>query len=273
MRTRAATKSSGRYAINGTPLRFFHFSGFNPRTPSLLSNHQDQVDLRDFGLISEILDDYAQDLLSQGYEESREWRCAYSSYEDGTPIPDVARRVLVQQNTLSESVSDPFSSEGSTTVHEVWNQLATSAGESHSMTGLARHIHSLEPELRAAMPDPFGGHWNQFLQWIVDTGSIEYGLTPDLVNPLRDLLAERDVGVSQSNLDSPRFTTLAMHLYESRVDLRNRFPEIGQRDALGYLSWLLTYGAKEHRLDDENRALRYRVRRTVHGLRARRIRI
>ena len=31
---------AGQYLVNGEPLRFFHFSGFDPKLPSLISKHQ-----------------------------------------------------------------------------------------------------------------------------------------------------------------------------------------------------------------------------------------
>ncbi len=43
--SREVTRDGERYTVNGRPLRFFHFSGYDPDHPDRLSKHQDRIDL------------------------------------------------------------------------------------------------------------------------------------------------------------------------------------------------------------------------------------
>ena len=43
--SRDVRRTGDGYTVNGRPLRFFHFSGYDPAQPQLLSKHQDRIEL------------------------------------------------------------------------------------------------------------------------------------------------------------------------------------------------------------------------------------
>ena len=62
--------TDGTTTVNGEPLRFFHFSGFDPRRPGQISKHQDRVDL-DAGIaLRAAFENYAADLTNAGFLDS-----------------------------------------------------------------------------------------------------------------------------------------------------------------------------------------------------------
>lgn len=87
---------SGRWTVNGSPLRFFHFSGVVPGNSRVFSKHQDRFTVHDIGDVIHLLDEYLTALESNtklngialpslGY--------AYGTLADGTPFTDHMRRV------------------------------------------------------------------------------------------------------------------------------------------------------------------------------------
>lgn len=70
---RDVTYSEGIYLVNGSRMRFFHFSGYEPSMPSQLSTHQDRIDVARLPAIRRLCDDYRRELLAAGFHEARSW--------------------------------------------------------------------------------------------------------------------------------------------------------------------------------------------------------
>ncbi len=70
---RDISRSASGYSVNGSPLRFFHFTGYDPFAPHRLSRHQNRIQLKKRPVIAELCDEYRRDLLEAGYEEARAW--------------------------------------------------------------------------------------------------------------------------------------------------------------------------------------------------------
>lgn len=60
------------YTVDGHPLRFFHFSGYDPEVPYRLSKHQDRISLAENPALQRICDAYGGALLAAGWEASRD---------------------------------------------------------------------------------------------------------------------------------------------------------------------------------------------------------
>jgi hypothetical protein len=106
----------------------------------------------------------------------------------------------------------------------------------------------------------FGAHHEDYVTWFVSEGAARYRLPPELTAPLKEI--PRD---SSRALLPP----LALRILELRKDVRQAFPEPFGKDALGLLTWLLTYGAKECAIDAASRrALRLEFERQVEQLRS-----
>ena len=95
--------------VNGQPLRFFHFSGFNPDLKQLVSRHHHGLRLTDVGYVRNLIEDYRVALRAAGYESFRNAPYAFGVFADGTPVPDVAR-IAYRDSIDLQSVcgSDPF---------------------------------------------------------------------------------------------------------------------------------------------------------------------
>ncbi|MDA1234458.1 MAG: hypothetical protein O3A53_06635 [Acidobacteria bacterium] len=260
LRERPISLEGGSYRAAGEPLYLFHFSGFDPEQPESLSKHATGDRAAGLGEAKQLLADYAQLLLSGGYVQSKTWSLAFDRFEDGSPIPAVVRSVLRLEPALQAATADPFSAAGREKICEFWNRHVEAPGGNGFLTRLSYRIYQSEPQIQASMPDVFGVHREAYAAWFVSEGAARYGLPPELTAPLNETSRDSSCAV---------LPPLALRILESRGDLQQEFPEPFGKDALGLLTWLLTYGEKECVIDAMNRrALRLEFERLVEQLRS-----
>lgn len=84
----------GGYRVDGEPLRFFHFSGFDPRRPSELSKHQDRVSVSANPALARICREYADELFEHGFEQAIGWPYGWGKLPNGVELDRAARRVF-----------------------------------------------------------------------------------------------------------------------------------------------------------------------------------
>ncbi len=257
---RPISLENGRYRAAEYPLYFFHFSGFDPERPDSLSKHATGSRDGAAGPVMELLADYAALLLRGGYSESKRRQPGYEVFRDGGSLPAVVRKVLELEPGLRQATDDPFSPAGREKVFAFWNRPVEAPGGSGFLTRLAYRVYQLEPQIQASMPDVFGAHREAYVAWFVSEGAARYGLPPELTTPLK----EKPQSAARAVLPP-----VALAIYESRSDLQQAYPEPYGRDAIGLLSWLLSYGEAECDLDVPNRrALRLEFERLVEQIRS-----
>jgi glycosyltransferase involved in cell wall biosynthesis len=83
---------SGRgHLVNGAPLVFFHFSGVMPHRPEVLSRFHDSFTATNIGDAALLLQSYIAELFDSGHAQLEKIPCRYSVFENGVPIPALAR--------------------------------------------------------------------------------------------------------------------------------------------------------------------------------------
>jgi glycosyltransferase involved in cell wall biosynthesis len=109
LRQRSVVADGDRIAVNGQPLRFFHFSGFDPALPDMVSKHDDALRVADAGAARKLFEDYGLAFRAAGYESFRHAPYAYGTFADGTKVPDAARIAYRDSIDLQHACgSDPF---------------------------------------------------------------------------------------------------------------------------------------------------------------------
>jgi len=104
-----AVANGAAWTVNGQPLRFFHFSGYDPRVPELLSSHQPSLKLAATGDVRRLADEYGARLREAGSDSFRNAPYAFGAFEDGRPIPDAARAAYRDSDTLQHAAgTNPF---------------------------------------------------------------------------------------------------------------------------------------------------------------------
>ena len=283
---RRVTRHGRFYQSNGSPLYFFHFSGLDPENAFRFSRHQNRFTLDDLGEARQLVLDYRDRLLSQGYSSCKAWPYVFGTFENGFPIPDLGRPAHHEVPETIYKIENPFSDEGFRAFVELWNQpVQGPAGKPTGITRLAYRIYKTRADLHAVMPDVLGGDLVPFLRWLVSTGKAEHNIEDVFLAPIWESLErrkEQSDTFSQSAINEnfvnalsasgvwvdPRsdlklaalnelintsqarlhLSRLAQAIYESRSDLQRFFPDPYGRDSVRFLLWFLTYGAAEYAL-------------------------
>ena len=73
--------------------RFFHFSGFEPERPEMVTRYSSRLTMENIGPAAALFARYVDLLRAEGYFECRDWPYSFGAFDNGVPIPDVARRL------------------------------------------------------------------------------------------------------------------------------------------------------------------------------------
>jgi len=168
--TRRVKRHGDSYTVNGRPLRFLHYSGFDPRKPELLSKHQNRIQLADRPVLAALCERYAKLLLERTRAGRRPWSYKYDRLGDGTKI-DAAIR-LGYRRALEQGVAmaSPFTSAGA---RELLRWLASAPDGSKSPSRYLLALYDSRPELRAAFPALSGEDGERFVAWAQTAGRAE----------------------------------------------------------------------------------------------------
>jgi hypothetical protein len=94
------------WTVDGAPLKFFHFSGFNPRQPDCLSKHDPRFTTNMPEPLKKLTARYATALLAWGYGTIPASSYAYGRFANGMTIGDEVRKLFREQ--YSDWPNDPF---------------------------------------------------------------------------------------------------------------------------------------------------------------------
>ena len=178
-----------RYTVNGSPLRFFHFSGFNPMRPHLLSKHQGvvaRIRLEEDPALAQLCQRYATALLDAGYLDAMDTPYRYNYTADGIRIDARMRRVyrdalVADDRSLRPSaLPDPFDRAGA---HAFLRWIARPPGTTHT-PDIPRYLRAVWEErtdLMAEFDDLAGADGDRLLEWMAKHGRTQAGVPPECI--------------------------------------------------------------------------------------------
>jgi glycosyltransferase involved in cell wall biosynthesis len=177
LHSRRLEQSADGYLVNGRPLGFFHFSGFDPAHPLVLSKHQNRVDVVKDPVLEGILAEYATDVLGEGHGTSRKWPYSYGSFADGMLVDQTARSlydVFAQERGGNGAVPSPFTKAGARVFQE-W-LVGEAPGGPVGINRVLASVYEGRSDLRGAYPDPGGADRDRLLRWAEEYGREEIPL-------------------------------------------------------------------------------------------------
>ena len=163
--TRELRDEGGRYTVDGRPLRFFHFSGFDPLKPLELSRHQNRIDAASSKPLRRICSDYANAVLTAGYEEARSWPYSWDTLPGGFELDRYARRLYRRAVSESRLNGSPFSSEGAEQLVAYLAEPDQQAAPGANISRYLGEVRSDREDLRAAFPNIAGSDAFRFAEW------------------------------------------------------------------------------------------------------------
>ena len=92
LESRTLGRDDQGWTVDGQPLQFFHYSGFDPLRPDILSKHQDRVRVEPQSVLAQLLSDYAAAMLRNGHATSHKIPYAHARLPSGRLVTRALRR-------------------------------------------------------------------------------------------------------------------------------------------------------------------------------------
>lgn len=185
---RPVQRRDGRWYAGDRPLRFYHFSGFNPRAPHVLSKHQGsepRVRLSEHPGILALSREYSRRLVEEGWEECRDLPSRWDTLPDGTTIDRRMRRAYRTGLLQSDATGAPPPPDAfdKASLVGLYDWYARPDPRHRSAPRLPRYlweIYADREDLRRAYPHVGTIHETGFRDWLHDNGTVEVDVPPPL---------------------------------------------------------------------------------------------
>ena len=172
------------WTVDGRPLTFFHFSGYDPARPDLLSKYQGpdpRIRLDEHADLRAICDDYAGRLEERGHETLRRTPYGLDVLPGGFTLEPRMRRLYRRALVAAEASGapgppNPFEAGGERAFAE-W--LGSPAGDPHEVGQLSIYgaaAWTEEAGLRSAFPEIPGSDATRLLDWLESGGAQQLGM-------------------------------------------------------------------------------------------------
>jgi glycosyltransferase involved in cell wall biosynthesis len=178
LHSRTLTWTGQSYLVDGQPLTFFHFSGFDFRRPYLLSKHQGarpRILLSESPPLSRICSEYARSLEQAGVARESTLPYGWDEIRPGLPFDRKMRRLYRDGLRASESgkASEPPNPFEDSTVRPFLDWLNEPA-RAGLQPGLSRYLFAIyedRKDVQQAFPDVPGRDETSYLAWVRREGA------------------------------------------------------------------------------------------------------
>jgi hypothetical protein len=131
--------------------------------------------MADIGGAAALFARYLALLEKAGYHETKTWPYAYDYFDNGAPIPDLARELYRNLGDAVKRFGDPFRTAAS---ESFFHWLKGAPG---MMGNLGRAIYERRPDLQNAFPDPDGVDREGLKAWMRNYGAAEHQIPPEFL--------------------------------------------------------------------------------------------
>jgi hypothetical protein len=180
LHSRALGRCAECVNVNGRPLAFFHFSGYDPAQPRALSRHQTRLTVVEGSALAHLLESYSWHVFRHGYESARRRPYGYSRFANGIGVSTVHRHLYRQLDaTRRAAFGDPFAVQADGSSFYEW--CRTPSAQTGGASPLLEQVLNERSDVLTTIPDPLGTNRDQFLAWAATDGARELRYDPLLV--------------------------------------------------------------------------------------------
>jgi GT2 family glycosyltransferase/glycosyltransferase involved in cell wall biosynthesis len=179
LHSRRIGRNGKTFTVNGRPLTFYHFSGFNPARPTVLSKHQNRTSLEPGTPLFGLFNEYRVRHLEAGHAESSKWKYGLATFDNGVTLDPKMRRLYFDL-TVEERArfGDPRATDGADSFLE-W--ATTPVPERRNLSPFLERVYLDRYDVASAFPEVGGRDREAFLHWARTQGAAEMGYDPGVV--------------------------------------------------------------------------------------------
>jgi GT2 family glycosyltransferase len=175
--SRILEERGGQFLVNGEPLTFFHFSGFDPGRPQEFSKHQTRTPVIPGTALAKLLGRYVECHLANGFLTSSRWSYGYGRFDNGFVISQPLRQAYRELNESARAqFGNPFHV-GETGTFLDW--ATHPEVTEHRLSPFLRALRQVRTDVAQAWPDVNRKDREAFLSWVLESGPREMGYDPE----------------------------------------------------------------------------------------------
>jgi glycosyltransferase involved in cell wall biosynthesis/SAM-dependent methyltransferase len=190
LHAREVRRNGEQYEVSGSPLRFFHFSGFKPDTPHILSHHagtKPRILLSRNPDLAQLCGEYGRRVLAHGYGRDQKVSYEFDRLPGGIAVDARMRRLFreelleAERNGRRDVLPDPFDPNATTSFVE-WLREPVGKGKKVGVSRYAYALFSERPDLQRAFPRVLGADAPSYVEWLNKHGQVEVGFPRELLS-------------------------------------------------------------------------------------------
>ncbi len=190
---RTLAKTAQGWTVDGQPLGFFHYSGFDPHRPKILSKHQNRVAVEPGSPLAELLVEFAERMLKNEHAATSAIPYHHNRFASGRPVGSLMRRRALRAARAGE----PFAT-GLSDDTEAWFDAPDPDVSEPGLPDITRLMEQVWRENPATAPFDMATREGRlaYHQWFADNAQV---LGADAASvAAAELLAKRAGGSARS---------------------------------------------------------------------------
>jgi hypothetical protein len=162
----------------GAGARFFHFSGFEPEKPHIITRYSDRLTMAAVGPTVTLFERYVALLEREGHAATRNWPYAFERFDNGVPVPQPARDLhRYLDDEAGATFGDPFCTRGERSYYRWLNEPVCADQPPCPVTRLWDAVYRSRPDVQVAFRDHLGADRVGFLNWTLTSGLREHRIS------------------------------------------------------------------------------------------------
>jgi glycosyltransferase involved in cell wall biosynthesis len=207
---RKITKVDSEYYVNSSPLRFFHFSGYSPNKPWILSKHvadKPRVVISSNSLLKELAENYGNSAVKHGWDIKSSLGYGYAKLNEQIMLTPRIRKRYRQEVIEATKGKCDFPPLANDSQESVLAWLNKQIPESGRLNVSLFDVWKGQPDLQAAFPLALGKDAKRLVWW-----AHKYGIGEGKINESTIKIYETPMQAAKSSNELPLTKKLGVNV-------------------------------------------------------------